>query len=165
MRIAFAVWGPVLIVCATSACSGTYRSDFSVVVANATTGAIRVLANGTEIGDVDAGSTGSFTLQLPESNANVFTNGVAPTAQAQVNVSARDVKTGALSSPKNLTLSRGSATAVTFGATDFPFSAPPVSIFTFAPSAPGVNQDVFFSSGGSTPTSGSFRWDFGDGGA
>jgi PKD repeat protein len=38
-----------------------------------------------------------------------------------------------------------------------------VASFTFSPTTPGTNQDVFFNASTSTPSSGTFAWDFGDG--
>src|SRR5258705_10186234 len=61
-----------------SGCVGRYKSDFPVVVENRTANTIQALANGSAVGQVAAGQTGSFSLQLPESNNNVFTNGAAP---------------------------------------------------------------------------------------
>src|SRR5262249_30118408 len=119
------------------------------------------------IGQVAPGQSGTFNLQLPESNANVFTNGMAPTPQAQVTLLARDMRSGALSSEKSVTLSAASATYVSFSTGDFPPTAPTVARFTFSPTNPGINQDIAFNASTTTPSSvvatGTFRWDFGDG--
>src|SRR5437016_2953345 len=138
----------VLVLAIATACVGKYESDFSLVVANGTPNVLRVVVNGGEVGDVGAGLTVSFTLHLAESNANVFTNGVAPTPQALATLSAIDRTTGATSAPKTVTLTRGSATAVTFAAADFPSASPVAAFFTFAPVAPAVNQNVLFNAAG-----------------
>jgi PKD repeat protein len=146
-----------------SGCTGRYQSTFAVVVENRVVNAIQVLANGSEIGQVASGQSGSFSLQLPESNANVFSNGVAPTPQAQVTFTAKDMRSGALSAEKTLTLSQASPTIVSFGAADFPTVLPPLASFSLSPTNPGINQDVSFNASGSRVTNGTFRWDFGDG--
>src|SRR5713226_4541432 len=107
-----------------SGCVGRYESSFPVVVENRAANAIQVFSNGNAIGQVAAGQTASFSIQLPESNPNVSTNGVAPTPQAQVTLTAKDLKTGALSAEKSLTLSQPSPTFVTFSAADFPPAVP-----------------------------------------
>src|SRR5262249_8493065 len=38
-----------------------------------------------------------------------------------------------------------------------------VARFTFSPTMPGTNEQVFFNASASTVTNGSFAWDFGDG--
>ena len=86
-----------------SGCVGKYQSDFPLIVVNRlTTNTIQVLANGNDVGQVAAGQTGSFSLKLAETNQNVFTNGAAPTPQAEVTISAKDLKTLALSLTKSL---------------------------------------------------------------
>lgn len=163
MRPVFLISGGLVAVAALSACVGQYQSDFRVIVEARTANMIHVLANGNEIGEVAAGQSASFSLRLPESNPNVFTNGVAPTSQAQVAFSAKDVRTGAVSTSKNLTLSQSSAAYVTFSPTDFPPAGPTVARFTISPSPVGVYEDVFFNAWPSTATNGIFAWDFGDG--
>src|SRR5262245_2148731 len=118
---------------AVAGCGGRYESDFPIVVVNKAVNALEVLANGAAIGEVSAGQPGSFSLQLPESNPNVFVNGVAHTPQAQVTFAAKDVKTGALSSEKSMTLSKESPTYVTFSTDDFPSVVATVARFTFSP--------------------------------
>ena len=146
-----------------SGCTGRYESDFPVVVVNRTANPIAALANGSEIGQVSAGQSGSFSLKLPESNANVYSNGTAPTPQAAVTFTARDTKTGALSSEKPMTISANSSTYVSFTAEDFPSTGPTISRFTFSPTNPTINQDVSFNGASSTVNNGTFNWDFGDG--
>lgn len=148
---------------AVSACVGKYKSDFSVVVVNRAANTIQVLANGNELGQVATGQTGSFKIVLAESNLNEFTNGVAPTPQGQVILSAKDVKTGVLSTTQSLTLSQNAPVYVTFSAADFPVSTPTVARFTFSPPTPGLNQPVAFTAASSTSSNGVFAWDFGDG--
>jgi PKD repeat protein len=145
-----------------SGCAGRYESDFPVVVVNHTVNPLQVLANGGAVGDVDPGQTQSFTLQLPESNANVFSNGVAPTPQARVTFAAKDKKTGTLSEEKSLTISQNSPTYVTFSADDFPSAVPTVARFTFSPVNAGINQDISFNASSSSVSGGTFAWDFGD---
>ena len=152
----------VLAIC-VSACTGRYESNFPVVVVNRTANPIAALANGSEIGQVAAGQTGSFSLKLPESNANIYSNGTAPTPQADVTFTARDTKTGALSSEKTMTISASSPTYVSFTAEDFPSTGPTISRFTFSPTNPTINQDVSFNGSASTVNNGEFNWDFGDG--
>ena len=89
-------------------------------------------------------------MNLPESNANTFNNGMAPTPQADVTFTAKDTKTGALSSEKAMTISQGSPTYVAFDATDFPSTGPTIARFTFSPTAPTINQDVSFNGASST---------------
>jgi PKD repeat protein len=144
-------------------CTGKYQSDFSVIVVNRAVNAIAVLANGSEIGQVTAGQQGSFSLHLTETNPNVFTNGVAPTPESTVVLSAKDMRTGTLSQTKNVTLSQGAPVYVTFSTTDFPSVVPTRASFNTSPSNPGVNQDVFFNGSSSTVSNGTFQWDFGDG--
>jgi len=161
---AYLIAGQLLVVAALSGCTGRYQSSFSVVVENRlAVNTIQLLADGNDMGQVAAGQTASFSLQLPESNANVFTNGVAPTAQGQVTLTAKDLKTGALSADKTLTLSESTPTHVTFASTDFPSSVPTVARFTFSPTNPALNQDVSFNASSSTVSNGVFVWDFGDG--
>src|SRR5262245_15026843 len=148
---------------AASGCTGRYESDFPVLVVNRTANPLQAFANGNSVGQVESGQTGSFTLTLPESNANVFVNGTAPTPQADVMFSARDTRTGALSAEKNVTLVKSTPTSVTFTAEDFPTSAPTVARFTFSPTNPTINQDVSFNGSSSTVSNGTFVWDFGDG--
>ena len=146
-----------------SGCTGRYESDFPVVVVNRTANPLAALANGSEIGQVAAGQSGSFTLKLPESNANVFSNGTPPTPQADVTFTARDIKTGALSSEQAMTISANNPTYVSFTAEDFPSTGPTISRFTFSPTNPTINQDVSFNGSSSTVNNGTFNWDFGDG--
>src|SRR5258706_5190221 len=146
-----------------SGCVGRYKSDFPVVVENRTANTIQALANGSAVGQVAAGQTRSFSLQLPESNNNVFTNGAAPTPQADVTFTAKDTRTGALSSEKILTLSQGAPTYVSFTASDFPSTGPTIARFTFSPTNATINQDVSFNGSSSTVSNGTFGWDFGDG--
>ena len=146
-----------------SGCVGRYESVFPVIVVNRTANAIEALANGKGLGPVDAGQTQSFSLTLPESNANVFNNGTAPTPQASVTFTARDTRTGALSSEKSTTLSQDAPTYVAFGAEDFPSTVPTVARFTYSPTNPTINQDVSFNASSSSVSNGTFAWDFGDG--
>jgi PKD repeat protein len=153
----------VLGVALVSGCTGRYESDFPVVVVNRTANPIAALANGNQIGQVAPGQSGSFTLKLPESNANVFSNGTPPTPQADVTFTARDTRTGAISSEKPMTISANSPTYVSFDAEDFPSTGPTISRFTFSPTNPTINQDVSFNGSSSTVNNGTFNWDFGDG--
>ena len=89
----------VLVAAMTSACTGRYESDFPVIVVNRTANPIQALADGKAIGLVDPGQTQSFSLELPESNPNIFVNGTAPTPRADVTFTARDTRTGALKLP------------------------------------------------------------------
>lgn len=146
-----------------SGCTGRYESDFPVVVVNRTANPIAALANGNQIGQVSPGQSSSFTLKLPESNANVFSNGTPPTPQADVTFTARDTRTGAISSEKPMTISANSPTYVSFAAEDFPSTGPTISRFTFSPTNPTINQDVSFNGSSSTVNNGTFNWDFGDG--
>ena len=161
-RICFVVSGFVAASLA-SGCVGQYKTDFPVVVENRTANTIQALANGNNVGQVAAGQTSSFSLQLPESNSNVFTNGAAPTPQADVTFTAKDTRTGALSSEKTLTLSQNTPTYVSFNASDFPSTGPTIARFTFSPTNPTINQDVSFNGSSSTVSNGTFAWDFGDG--
>ena len=154
---------PLLAVAALSGCVGRYESTFPVIVVNRTANTIQALANGEGLGNVDAGQTQSFSVKLPESNANVFANGTAPTPQANVTFTARDTRTGALSSEKPITLTQDAPTYVAFTADDFPSTVPTVSRFTFSPTNPTINQDVSFNGSASTVSNGTFAWDFGDG--
>ena len=144
-------------------CTGHYKSDFPIVVVNRTANTIEALANGNSIGTVAAGQSGSFSLNLPESNTNTFVSGVAPTPQADVTFTAKDTRTGVLSSEKPMTVSQGSPTYVSFTADDFPSSGPTIARFTFSPTNPTINQDIIFSGATSTVINGTFNWDFGDG--
>lgn len=145
-----------------SGCTGAYESVFPIVVVNRTANAIQALANGNQLGQVEAGQTQSFSLKLPESNGNVFNNGVAPTPQADVTFMARDAKTGVLSSEKNLTLAQDKATYVSFTIDDFPSSVATVARFTNSPTNPTINQDVSFNASTSTGSNLTYAWDFGD---
>jgi PKD repeat protein len=146
-----------------SGCTGKYRSDFSLVVVNRTANLIQTMANGRDLGQVASGQSVTFTLDLPQSNANVFTNGVAPTAQATVVLTAKDVRTGVLSAERPTTLSQGSPTYVSFSADDFPSTGPTIARFTFSPTTATINQDVSFNGTSSTVNNGTYDWDFGDG--
>lgn len=145
-------------------CVGRYESDFQLIVLNRAANALQIQANGSDLGQVPANQQATFTLKLPESNTNTFTNGVAPTAQGEVVLIARDVRTNAVSNSKNVTLSASVPVSVTFAAADFPVTVPTVARFTVSPTNPGVNQEVQFNASGSTPNAGStFAWTFGDG--
>jgi len=58
-----------------------------------TENALQALANGNAVGTVAAGAQATFTVNLPESNANTFNNGMAPTPQADVTFTAKDMRT------------------------------------------------------------------------
>ena len=146
-----------------SGCTGQYQSDFAIVVANKTVNTIQVLANGNALGQVVANQTGSFSLHLSESNSNILTNGVTPTAQAQVTLTAKDMRTGLFSTEKSVTLSGNSPTSVTFAAADFPSTGPTIAVFVFSPTAPGINSDVVFNGSRSSGSNLTYAWDFGDG--
>jgi PKD repeat protein len=148
---------------AFSGCTGKYSSDFSVIVANRAANTIAVVANGNEIGQVAAGQSATFTINAQETNTNVFTNGVAPTPQADVTFSARDTKTNTISTTKSVTLTQSQPTYVTFNTTDFPTTVRPNASFTFSPNNPGPGQDVFFNASGSAGTNLTYSWTFGDG--
>src|SRR5512147_1727626 len=119
----------VLAAAVVSGCTGRYENDFPILVVNRTANQIQALANGNAIGDVAAGQTGSFSVTLPESNGNVFVNGVAPTPQAEVTLTAKDTRTGALSSEKSVVLTHGNPTTVSFTADDFPSTGPTIARF------------------------------------
>ena len=153
----------LVLVVFVSGCTGRYESEFPVVVVNRTANPIAALANGDQIGQVAAGQSATFSLKLPESNANTFSNGTPPTPQADVTFTARDTKTGALSSEKPMTISANTPTYVSFDAEDFPSTGPTISRFTFSPTNPTINQDVSFNGASSTVNNGTFNWDFGDG--
>jgi PKD repeat protein len=165
LKSAFAggVAGVLAVLCVSGCGGGRYESDFPVVVVNRTANALQALANGSQIGTVAAGQSGSFTLKLPESNTNVFSNGTAPTPQADVTFTAKDTRTGALSSEKSMTISQAAPTYVSFDATDFPSTGPTIARFTFSPTNPTINQDVSFNGSSSTVSNGTYAWDFGDG--
>ena len=146
-----------------SACGSTYKSDFAVVVANRAANAIQVMANGGALGEVAVGQTGTFTLNLPESTPNILSNGVAPTARADVTLAARDVRTNTISTTKSLTLSQDAPTYVEFTPSDFPSTGPTVARFNISPTQPGVNQAVSFNASASTASNAAYAWDFGDG--
>ena len=151
-----------VIILSAAGCGDTYRSDFPVTVANRAANAISVMANGTALGEVAVGQTGSYTLHLPESQANILSNGVAPTPRAEVSFSARDVRTGTISSTKSLTVSQDTPTYVEFTTADFPSSGPTVARFNISPTAPGINQTVSFNASASTASNASYAWAFGD---
>jgi PKD repeat protein len=153
----------ILAATVASGCVGKYTSDFPVVVVNRTANTIEALANGKQIGEIAAAQSASFTLTLEESNANTFSNGTAPTPQAQVTFSAKDTKTGTLSSDKSVTLTQSSPTTVAFEAGDFPDTGPTIARFTYSPTNPTINQDVSLNASSSTVHNGTFAWDFGDG--
>ena len=159
----FLIAGGLVAATVVSGCVGKYKSDFPVVVVNRAANAILVLANGNQIGQVAAGQTGSFSLQLPETNPNQFSNGVPPTPQSEVTFSAKDTKTGVVSTAQTMTLSANSPTYVTFSVADFPPSGPTVARMTFSPPMPGLNEVVSFSASTSTVSGGTYAWDFGDG--
>src|SRR5947209_6469888 len=69
-RLAIRIVGGLAAAAALSGCTGRYESTFAVVVENRVVNAIQVLADGKEIGQVASGQSGSFSLQLPESNTN-----------------------------------------------------------------------------------------------
>ena len=148
-------------------CSGHYESDFPVIVVNRTLNPIQAIANGSAVGQVEPGQSESFTLKLPESNPNIYSNGTAPTPQAKVTFTAKDARTGALSTEKSMTLSQSEPTYIPFTIDDFPSTGPTVARFTFSPTAPTINQDVSFNASSSSVNNGvangTFVWDFGDG--
>src|SRR4051812_38280726 len=135
---AVGVAGLLASACLAGCGGGRYESDFPVVIVNRTANAIQALANGNQIGNVSPGQSASFTLKLPESNANVFSNGTAPTPQADVTFTAKDTRTGALSGEKSMTISQAAPTYVAFEATDFPSTGPTVARFTFSPTNPTI---------------------------
>ena len=152
----------VLAALVLSGCTGKYESAFPVIVVNRTANAIQALANGNAVGQVAAGQTQSFSLTLQESNGNVFNNGVAPTPQADVTFTARDTRSGMLSNEKSITLSKDTATYVSFTVEDFPSTVATVARFTNSPTNPTINQDVSFNASASTSSNGTYAWDFGD---
>ncbi len=152
----------LLLAIMVTSCVGRYQSDFPVVVVNNAANTLQVLANGNQLGQVTAGESGSFSLHLAETNANVYRNGVAPTPQAEVGFSARDTKTGAISPTKSVTLSQSAPTYVAFTASDFP-SAPTVARFSYSPLVPQMLEDVYFNASSSSVSNGTFFWDFADG--
>jgi hypothetical protein len=135
-------------------CSGHYESDFDVIVVNRTVNPIQALANGSPVGQVEPGQSQPFTLKLPESNSNVFSNGTAPTPQARVVFTAKDTRTGALSSEKSLSLTQSEPTYIPFTVDDFPSTGPTIARFTFSPTAPTINQDVSFNASSSSVNNG-----------
>ena len=155
--------GVLALACVSGCAGGRYESDFPVVIVNRTANTIQALANGNAVGTVASGQSASFTLKLAESNANVFSNGTAPTPQADVTFTAKDTRTGALSSEKSMTISQSAPTYVAFDATDFPSTGPTIARFTFSPTNPTINQDVSFNGSSSTVSNGTYAWDFGDG--
>jgi PKD repeat protein len=165
VKSAFAarVAGVLAIVLVSGCGGGRYESDFPVVIVNRTANTIQALANGNAVGMVSSGQSASFTLKLPESNNNVFSNGTAPTPQADVTFTAKDTRTGSLSSEKSMTISQAAPTYVAFDATDFPSTGPTVASFTFSPTNPIINQDVSFNGSSSRVSNGTYEWDFGDG--
>ena len=148
-------------------CSGHYESDFDVIVVNRTVNPIQAIANGSPVGQVEPGQSQPFTLKLPESNSNIFSNGTAPTPQARVTFTAKDTRTGVLSSEKSLSLTQNEPTYIPFTAEDFPGTGPTIARFTFSPTAPTINQDISFNASSSSVNNGvangTFTWDFGDG--
>jgi PKD repeat protein len=92
----------------------------------------------------------------------VFVNGVAPTPQADVTFTARDTRTGSLSSEKSVTLSKDAPTYVSFDADDFPQTARTQAAFSLSPTNPTINQDVSFNASASTGRNLTYTWDFGD---
>jgi large repetitive protein len=146
-----------------AACTGRYKSNFPVVIVNRTANTIQALADGSAVGTVAAGGQATFSINLPQSNTNTFSNGTAPTPQADVTFTAKDTKTGALSAEKAVTLIESSPTTVSFDATDFPSTGPTIARFTFSPTNPTINQDVSFNGSSSTVSNGTYAWDFGDG--
>jgi len=146
-----------------SGCVGKYESVFPVIVVNRTANTIQALANGNDLGQVAAGQTQSFSLKLPESNGNVFSNGTAPTPRADVTFTARDTRTGTLSAEKSVVLSKDATTYVSFTVDDFPSTVPTVARFTYSPTNPTINQDVSFNGSSSSATNATYAWDFGDG--
>src|ERR1044071_9053026 len=156
--------GGLAVLFALPACVGRYESDFPIIVVNRTANSIQALANGREVGTpVTAGQTQEVSIKLPESNGNVYSNGTAPTPQADVTFTARDTRTGSLSLQKSMTLSKDAPTYVQFDIDDFPSTVPTVARFTFSPTNPTINQDVSFNASSSTVSNGTFTWDFGDG--
>ena len=145
-----------------SGCTGKYESTFPVIVVNRTANTIQALANGKDVGQVAAGQTQTFSLTLPESNANIYNNGVAPTPQADVTFTARDTRTGSLSTEKSVTLTKDSATYVSFTVDDFPSTVATVARFSNSPTNPTINQDVSFNASTSTGSNLTYAWEFGD---
>lgn len=144
-------------------CSRAYRSDFSVIIVNRTANTLQTMVNGSPLGQVAAGQSGTFTVNMEQSNANIYVNGVAPTPQVTVVLTAKDLKTGILSAERSTTLAEGSPTYVSFTADDFPSTGPTIARFTFSPTSATINQDVSFNGTSSTVSNGTFEWDFGDG--
>ena len=148
-----------------SGCGGRrYESDFPVVIVNRMSehnpGACQRKRRGH---GVVSDSPPRSRWKLPESNANVFSNGTAPTPQADVTFTAKDTRTGSLSSEKSMTISQAAPTYVSFDATDFPAPGRRSRGLTFSPTNPTINQDVSFNGSSSTVSNGTFAWDFGDG--
>ena len=84
-------------------CSRAYRSDFSVIIVNRTANTLQTMVNGSNLGQVSAGQSGTFTVNMAQSNANLFVNGVAATPQVTVVLTAKDLKTGVLSAERSTT--------------------------------------------------------------
>ena len=95
-------------------CSLFTHADFPVSVGNRTANPIKVFANGAEMGDVGAGQTAPFNVSL-----RTVDGPLAPTAQAQVTFSARDMRTGRLSRQMNWTVYQDRPVYVEFNPSDF----------------------------------------------
>ena len=76
--------GGLIAMAALGGCVGKYKSTFPVIIINRTANTLAVLANGNGLGEVTAGQSSSFNISAQETNANVFSNGVAPTPQSEV---------------------------------------------------------------------------------
>jgi PKD repeat protein len=76
---------------------GSYTSDYPVVVGNGNVHAVKVFADGADMGTVGVGQTASFTLRLSDlgyNNADITGNPTSPTSASAVTFSAADLTTG-----------------------------------------------------------------------
>ena len=166
-KIPFIVKRAAVIVAALalSGCVGRYESDFPVIVVNRTANTIQALANGREVGaPVTAGQTQEVSLTLQESNGNVFSNGTAPTPQADVTFTARDTRTGALVAAEEHDALEGHADLRAVRRERLPEHRCRRSRGSRSPRPTRRSTRTSRSTrSSSTVSNGTFAWDFGDG--
>lgn len=103
------------------------------------------------------------SASLPTNGTYAWNFGDGTAAGSGVTPTHRYAQAGTYTVTLTVTNSNGqsatSSRTITVSAT----STDVVANFTFSPTSPGLNQEVFFNGSGSTPSNASFAWSFGDG--
>ena len=167
---------------------GSYSSDYPIVISNGNLSAIRVFADGIDLGAVSAGATVSTTLRLRDqgyATVDITGNPSSPSPVSQVTFSARDLTSGTVAcfhqsggaqaqDCKPVTVTH-QPTFIQFREADFCRHINvggqcedllPVASFVSSPAAPAPRSVVVFNAAASHAAAGhailQYLWNFGD---